>query len=262
MTDEQLPARHYQETLESFRHLFNEYAEEVFGDHRRERLDELRTKLQRLEPQITSILLEVLGEGTFGMGPSQTLSRGDLLPSALMGGNNEIRHNFRDFMAGVTSCLERALGTLEAGLWPPSEPTPVLTIRDSELQSRCADLLGAPGNYDRVIREATVVFEDRIRNKVPHETLARLIPYAVDQAGENLVNQLFSPNQPVLIISSDRSRRIAFHRMLLGIVSYLRNPYHHQLDPSTEWSWAWSTVGLIDRVLADVGSCSVSSSTD
>ena len=119
------------------------------------------------------------------------------------------------------------------------------------------DLLMAPGSYDRVIREATVVLEHRMRNKVPHEVLARLIPNSADQTGENLVNRLFSPDEPQLVFSSDRSRRIAFHRMLLGIVSYLRNPYHHEIDPSTDWSWAWSAVGLIDRVLADVEGCSV-----
>lgn len=259
MTDEQVRVQRYQEQLQSFLNSFNEYAEEVFGAYRRDRLDELRSKLQRLEPQITAILLEVLGEGSFGMGHSGTVSRRELLPSALMGGNNEMPHNFGGFKAAVTSSLERALGTLEAGLWPPQEPTPILVITDNELRSRCTDLLTAPGNYDRVIREATVVLEDRIRHKVPHDVLAKLIPNAADQGGENLVNHLLSPDKPVLVISNDRLRRIAFHRILLGVVSYLRNPYHHQLDPSTEWSWAWSTVGFIDRVLADIDSCTLSS---
>jgi len=47
------PARTQQakDTLESFLRLFNEYAEEVFSERRRDRLDDLRTRLQRLEPQ-------------------------------------------------------------------------------------------------------------------------------------------------------------------------------------------------------------------
>ena len=159
--------------------------------------------------------------------------------------------------APVTMLLNGVLGTLEAGLWPPKEPTPVLVIKDAELRSRCSDLLRAPGNYDRVVREATTILEDHLRNKPPHDILAQLIPNAADQTGENLVNKLLSPDNPVLVISSDRHKKIAFYRIMLGVFSYLRNPYHHQLDASTKWSWAWSTVGFIDRLLTDIESCTV-----
>lgn len=259
MTDDQPLPQQYREKLESFLGLFNEYAEEVYGDHRREHLDKSRGQLQRLEPQVTAILLEVLGDASFHSAHSGRISRADLLPTALMGGNNEMSHNFRDFGAAVTSSVGRALGTLEAGLWPANERKPVLLINDDELRSRCEDLLAAAGNYDRVIREATVVLEDRLRRKIGHDALARLIPNAADQTGENLVNRLLSPDNPALTFSSERSKQIGLHRILLGVVSYLRNPSHHRLDTSTEWSWAWATVGLVDRLLADVDSCTVSS---
>lgn len=80
--------------------------------------------------------------------------------------------NFHPFYSFVTAALEKAIGTLEAGLWPPKTPAPVLVIHDAELRQRCADLLGAPGNYDRVVREATTVLEDRIRRRPPFEVLA------------------------------------------------------------------------------------------
>lgn len=99
-------------------------------------------------------------------------------------------------------------------------------IKDTELRSRCSDLLKAPGAYDRVVREATTVVENRIRSRCPPETLARLIPNAADQTGENLVNKLLSPEKPILVISSEKHKRVAFHRIMLGIVSYLRNPSH------------------------------------
>ncbi len=153
--------------------------------------------------------------------------------------------------------MNKAIGTIEAGLWPPKELAPVLVIKDDELRSRCSDLLKAPGNYDRVIREATTVLENRLRNKPPHELLARLIPNAADQIGDNLVNNLLSPNNPVLVISSEKQKQLAFYRIMLGVVSYLRNPYHHSIDPYTEWSWAWSTVGFIDRLLSDIEICVV-----
>lgn len=258
--DEQAHTQQIKDALESFRKMFNEYAKEVFGDHRRDHLDGLRNQLQQQEPQITKFVLDILGDSTFAFGSfgyRATLYRRDLLSAALLGGNNELPHNFHDYNALVMSTLNKAIGALEAGLLPPQEPTPVLIIGDNELRQRCSDLLSAPGNYDRVIREATTILEDRIRNKCPHDLFSRLIPHSADQAGENLVNKIFAPDNPALSISSERLKRIAFHKMMLGIVSYLRNPYHHNLDPSTEWSWAWSTVGLIDRLLADIESCVV-----
>ncbi|HEX76881.1 MAG TPA: hypothetical protein G4O03_00460 [Dehalococcoidia bacterium] len=258
--DEQTRAQQVKDTLESFLKIFSEYADEIFGEQRRERLDSLRAQLQKQEPQVTKIILEVIGDGVIVLPKfayTPRVSHRDLLSTALLGGNNEMPHNFRDFKAAVTTLLNRALGAIEAGLWPPKQPIPVLVIKDAELEGRCSDLLRAPGYYDRVIREATTVLENRIRSRVPHERLARLIPSSADQTGENLVNKLFSPDNPVLVISTKKHERIAFHRIMLGIVSYLRNPYHHQLDPSTEWSWAWSTVGFVDRLLADIESCAV-----
>jgi hypothetical protein len=258
--DGQANAEQVKVALEYFRDMFEEYDKEVFGDRRRDRLDKLRSQLQKQAPQLTEYILDILGDCTltFGsFGVRHEVSRRALLSTALLGGNNELPHNFRDFSAAVMSALNQALGAIEAGLWPPKEPMPVLVIKDNELRERCSDLLKSPGNYDRVIREATIILEDRMRNKCPHETLSRLIPQSADQTGENLVNKLFAPDHPVLSISSERHKRIAFHRILLGTVSYLRNPYHHRLDPNTEWSWAWSTVGFIDRLLADIESCVV-----
>jgi len=258
--DEQSQAQKVKDTLKSFLKMFNEYSDEIFGDRRPERLDTLRSQLQQLEPQITHIIVTVLGDGVITLGSFGRLTRishRDLIPTALLGGNNELTHNFYDYKSPVTNMLNRALGTIEAGLWPPSEPQPILVINDAELRTRCSDLLGAPGAFDRVLREATTILEDRLRNKCPHPILARLIPNSADQIGEKLVNALLKPENPVLSISTDKTTRVAFHRIMLGVFSYLRNPYHHRLDTTTEWSWAWSTVGFIDRLLCDIESCEV-----
>jgi hypothetical protein len=188
---------------------------------------------------------------------SQTKTLQDLIRTALLGGNNAIPHNFHDYESLVVATIDAVIGVLTAELWPPKSPSPVLIIHDTELQQRCSDLLSALGDYDRVIREATTVLEDRIRRRPPFDVLASLIPQTADQSGDNLVNKLSAPDNPILSISNDRARRIAFHRMLLGVVSYLRNHYYHQLDTSTRWSWAWFTVSLIDHLLADIDSCIV-----
>lgn len=257
--DEITQEQQAKDTLECFLKLFDEYADEVFGGRKSDRLDDLRTKLQQLAPQVTRLLLEIVGDGEVITGgfDQKTISHKTLLLTALMGGSNEQKHNFYSFKAPVTALLNQALGTIQAGIWPQKEPKPVLVIMDSGLRSRCLDLLRAQTAYDRVIREATTVLEDRIRSKPPHATLARLIPQANDQTGENLVNTLLSPDNPVLVVSSEKQKRVAFHRIMLGVFSYLRNPYHHKLDPLTEWSWAWSTIGLIDRLLVEIEGCSV-----
>ena len=252
-----------EQLLQSFLDLFKQYSEEIFGNRQQARLDELRSKLQRMEPKVTHYVIEIVGHGTVvvgSMGYRQGIAHSDLLATALMGGNNELSHNFRDYESSVEMMLNRALGNIEAGLWPPEETEPTLVIRDTVLRQRCFDLLGAPGNFDRVIREATVILEDRIRNKVSHDTLTRLIPTSGDQIGENLINKLFSPDDPVIIFSDEKDARIAFRKMLIGINAFLRNPYHHRLDDKVEWSWAWSIIGFIDQLLFEIENCRTSDS--
>ena len=246
--------------LESFEEGFEEYADYLFGTRssttaKGDEVEKIRRQLQRKEPAVTDILCKVRGNLRHNLDNRQTTTTRHLLIAALLGGNNAMVHNFRGSYALVTASVQGAIGTLEADLWSPGGPEPTLSIRDTELRERCFDLLSAAGNFDRVVREATLVLEDRIRRKPPHDVLAQLIPRSADLTLENMVNHLFSPDRPVLSVSNDRQKRIALHRILLGVTSYLRNEYHHELDDETEWSWAWSTVGLMDRLLLEVDSC-------
>ncbi len=130
---------------------------------------------------------------------------------------------------------------------------PGLTIHDEELRRRTSDLLSAPGSYDRILREATTILEDRIRRRVPCDDLAQLIPNASDQTGDHLINKLFSPSEPVIVCGS-RAEQNRLFRMLGGVIAYLRNPSHHAVDDGVKWSWAWSVAGLVDQLLDDVDS--------
>jgi len=249
--------------LEEYLELFMQYSALIFGPANssdQERFNGIQSRLRRMEPKATQIVVEVLGNSVYSFGSFGTRHQAairDVMPAAVAGGNNAMPHNFGDFKAVVTSTLERAIGAINAGVWSPEPTPPTLMIRDEQLRSRCADLLEAPGAYDRVIQEATRVLEDRIRSRVPHETLSRLIPNSGDQIGENLINRLFSVDDATLSVSDDRVRRIAIRNILVGVVSYLRNPSHHHIDDQTQWSWAWSTVGLIDRLITDVEACEV-----
>ena len=65
------------------------------------------------------------------------------------------------------------------------------SIKDNDLKNRCADLLSAPGNFDRVINQATLVLEDRIRTKS-----------GIDKppAGVPLVNTALNPDLTKTVI--------------------------------------------------------------
>ncbi len=245
------------QTLESFLQEFAEYEAEVDGEHRSEELLEMRSNLQRKEPKVTKILIEDQGGAIFRLEHIGDVQLQALLQLAVAGGNNEDPINFDTFKNAARSVINHALGKLDVGLWPEEKPQPVLKINDDELRDRCTDLLKAPRNYDRVVREATIVLEDRIRKKPSHEVLSRLIPNSSEQNGRNLIDTLFKVDSPILSISDDRNERLKFRDILIGVISYLRNPYHHYLDDNTEWSWAWSTVGFIDVLLNEVDSCKI-----
>lgn len=244
--------------LQSWLDMFTQYSAEIFGSRRQSALDELRTQLQRNEPAVTCYLIQINGNGrttTGNFGIRTTIEHGSLLPTAVAGGNNEIGFNFTDYKAAVIGLLNRAIGSIDARLWPPQQHQPILTIKDEVLIGRCHDLLQAPDNFDRVVREATIILEDRLRNRISHDRLTYLIPDSAKQTGENLVNILLAPGNPVLSISTDQRERAAFHRIMLGVFAYLRNPFHHHVDDTTEWSWSWSIVGFIDHLLNELQNC-------
>ncbi len=241
-------------TLEEFLEEFNQYASDVEYERGAQVLYHDRSSLQRKAPLVTRLIVTILGDATIQKGVD-ILRRSDALTNALMGGANEDPVIFPDWAAIVTSLLNQALGAIEAGLWPPKGPQPVLAIRDTVLMNRCSDLLRAPGNFDRVIREATIILEDRLRNRISHDRLTALIPDSAKQGGENLVNTLLLPGAPILSISTDPRERAAFQRIMLAVFAYLRNPFHHHIDDTTEWSWSWSIVGFIDHLLHELETC-------
>jgi hypothetical protein len=144
--DEQARVDEIKKNLISFKTVFEEYAKEIFSDTpRHEHLDKLRTQLQVQEPKITGYVQEILDPSAISVGSlgfRATISTGSLLATALLGGNNELPHNFRDFNTPVTSTLNRAIGKIEAGLWPPKEVFGLETAMISRLETFLNGLIG------------------------------------------------------------------------------------------------------------------------
>lgn len=238
----------YKKILEEF---LSEYA--IYTTRAYTGQDNRRTKLQRKLQLISNIVSLVHGGCSLKLSNSTTLNFYTALSYSL---TDNLSGEQRDFVESNIKCtLNEAIGNIVNNTIPTRKIKPVLPIIDEELRKRCLDLLNTPGKFDTSVREATLILESRLRNSIPQEKLAELIQKSANLTFENLVNTLLSPSSPVLLISTDQRERAAFQKIMLGVGSYFRNPFHHKIDDNTEWSWAWAIIGLIDHLLFELENC-------
>lgn len=246
--------------LKKFQARFAKYTElietddyDAFSD-----LLRLRGKLELESERISSLFIQILGEANQTV-EGATINRRNLIANTLVhepttvGVVDMIRARAR----AIDSLLNRAIGKVKDDLWPQAVSEPILEISDHELTSICIPILASDGRADTVIREATTILENRIRNKPSHEYLSKLIPDSSRQSGQRLVDALFAPKSPVVVVSTDERERAGVFAFLKGIFAYPRNSTHHQFSESLETSWAWSVVGMIDHMLGLIGKAMV-----
>ncbi|HZL82227.1 MAG TPA: TIGR02391 family protein [Candidatus Deferrimicrobium sp.] len=101
------------------------------------------------------------------------------------------------------------------------------SLEDEELRGRCADILSARNNFDRVVNQATMVLEDRIRRKARDSS---------GLTGTSLVNNYVKakPEESKIVISSDPEEQEGFSNVLRGMMLAFRNTTHH--SPSDIWT--------------------------
>lgn len=118
-------------------------------------------------------------------------------------------------------------------------------IEDEELYSRCRGLIKASKHFDRALREATTVLEDRIKNLSGLEGMKPV----------NLVGKALNPNPPgaVLKISSKKSEQEGFFNICKGLMLSFRNPTHHKLSDEFTRQDALKFCGFIDSLLRILG---------
>ncbi len=117
------------------------------------------------------------------------------------------------------------------------------TIQDQEIRARCLDLLSASGKFDRVINQATLILEDRIKKKsMVSEKLK----------GVNLVNKVLNPDltKTILKVSDEPDEQQGFCDVCRGIMLAFRNPTHHQLTDKFTREDALKFCGFIDVLLS------------
>jgi uncharacterized protein (TIGR02391 family) len=146
----------------------------------------------------------------------------------------------------LTSRIMQATNWLEYSFHLGAEVVEIGTlynaIRDEELKARCADLLSAPGKFDRVINQATQVLEDRIRSKAQ-------LPTGV--SGVSLVNRVVkaNPAQITIKLSDDPDEQEGLSQVLRGLILAFRNPTHHQLLDHVSREDALKVCAFIDNLL-------------
>jgi uncharacterized protein (TIGR02391 family) len=116
------------------------------------------------------------------------------------------------------------------------------SIQDEALRARCADLLSAPGNFDRVVNQATLVLEDRIRAKAGKGN---------NLSGVPLVNEVLKTKleESILKVSDDPGQHEGFCHICRGVMGAFRNPTHHRLVESMKREEALKVCAFIDNLL-------------
>lgn len=119
------------------------------------------------------------------------------------------------------------------------------TLLDAELRDRCRDLLSARKHYDRAMREATTVLDDRlkklsgIKNMNPAPLVAKVLN------GD--------PSKAIIVVSTEPNEQQGFYNMCSGVMLAFRDNTHHNLSDKFTQADALKFCGLIDMLLAVIG---------
>jgi uncharacterized protein (TIGR02391 family) len=113
-------------------------------------------------------------------------------------------------------------------------------ISDEELRQRCEDLLKAEKHYDRVIREACVILENRVRVTIGGDK---------GEVGVHLMARVFSQNNPLVRLSTQPSEQIGAMELYRGTMAFFRNNAGHHLVDTYSREDALRFTAWIDLLL-------------
>ena len=125
------------------------------------------------------------------------------------------------------------------------QPITAATIRtllkDEQLHGRCKDLILAKRHFDRAVREATTVLDDRLKTKTGIKNM---------NPG-NLVGKALNPDptKAVIEVSADRAEQEGMHSICKGIMLAFRDKAHHTLSDRLTCEDALTFCGFIDTIL-------------
>lgn len=117
------------------------------------------------------------------------------------------------------------------------------SIKDEDLKNRCSDILSAQDNFDRVINQATLVLEDRIRSRAGLDK---------KYSGVNLVNMALNSDikKTILQVSDDPDEHEGICHICRGVALSFRNPTHHYISDDFTREQALQICAFIDNLLS------------
>lgn len=129
-----------------------------------------------------------------------------------------------------------------------------IPVMDEALRKRCLPLMASidsvnslPNEHekntglDTVVREMSVVLEDRIRNLAGLED--------GNLSGGRLIGRAFGGDNPPLKFSNDRNIQESAHQMYLGYSGFVRNEVMHRLVWKYTRERVCQLLGLVDYLL-------------
>jgi len=125
-----------------------------------------------------------------------------------------------------------------------------VTNLDNEIRARCLPILDAgnanPKLWDSIVRTATVVLEERLRDIGGITDPSRV--------GQGLVNDVFGQHGTLAERFTVDSERQGYRDLYAGVVGAFRNPYGHRfVDPAPEDGGAFLVfVNLLLKMLEDL----------
>lgn len=122
-------------------------------------------------------------------------------------------------------------------------------LRDSPLRGRCKRLLTASRNFDTAFREATTIFEDRLKQKTGLDDLelGDLLPKALNP----------DTTKAILVVGRKKTEQEGFYLLCRGLTLFFRNTAHHRLSDSFSREDALKFCGFMDALLSVVERASV-----
>jgi uncharacterized protein (TIGR02391 family) len=120
-------------------------------------------------------------------------------------------------------------------------------IADDELRRRCEDLLTASTHYDRVIREACVVLENRVR---------KAIGAGKSLYGVSLMERAFGKSG-LLKLNDEEQEQVGAMQIYRGVMAFFRNAAGHNLIDSYDQEDALRFVVLVDLLLKTMSEASI-----
>jgi uncharacterized protein (TIGR02391 family) len=188
---------------------------------------------------VSSLAAQLLWARELGLGITSALNRADSTV------RDEVRTTPAAAPAVANHTTRRPSRPMRHGREPNLGAAIDFLLQDSELRDRCRDLLLARRHYDRVVREATTVLDDRLK-KV--SGISGMNPGAL--VGKALAPD---PSRAVIVISAEKDEQEGIFSICKGVMQAFRNRAHHTLSSAFTQADALKFCGFIDTILAVVG---------